>query len=140
MTKLLAALASRSRPLLMFGTLFAAALVGVADYLTGYEISFSIFYFAAISVAAWFVGWRFALVVSAFSVACWLVGDFAAGAKYASRFVPGWNAAIALVFYLVMVGVLSRLRALQDRLEAKVRERTLALTDEMAKRETLEKE
>ena len=129
-----------SRPLLMLATLLAVVLVGTADYLPGYEISFSLFYFSAISVAVWFIGWRFALVISAFSVACWLVGDLAAGAKYANRFVPGWNAAITLAFYVVMAGVLSNLRSLQDRLEAKVRERTVALTDEMAKRETLEKE
>ena len=140
MTGLLASLGRRPRPLLVLATLLAVLLVGVADYLTGYEISFSIFYLAAIAVAAWFIGWRFALFVSAFSVACWLAGDLAAGAKYASRFVPFWNAVIALAFYVVVVGALSNLRSLQNRLEAKVRARTAALTTEMAKRELLEKE
>ncbi len=130
----------KSRRKAIAGALGIVFLVGVVDYLSGYEITFSVFYLVAITVAVWFVGARFGIFISALSVACWLAGDFAAGAKYASRFVPGWNAVIALVFYLVMVGVLSRLRALHDELEAKVRARTAALTEEMAKRELLEKE
>lgn len=116
------------------------ALVAAADYMTGYEITFSIFYLAPISLATWFVGTRFALLVSVVSVACWLGGDLAAGATYTSHFVPVWNAMISLSFYFVMVGVLGRVRSLHDELETRVKERTLALTNEMAERERLEKE
>ncbi len=137
---LIAFLGSQSQLRLMAEALGLVALVAVADYLTGYEISFSIFYLAAIALATWFVGVRFALLVSVISVLCWLVGDLAAGAVYSTHFVPVWNAAIMLSFYLVVVRVLSSLRSLQDKLEAKVRERTVALTNEMATRERLEKE
>lgn len=116
------------------------ALVAAADYLTGYEITFSIFYLAPILLAAWFIGKRFALLVSIVNVACWLGGDLAAGAIYSSPFVPVWNAVISLSFYFVMVGVLGRLRSLHDELEARVLERTQALTNEMTTRERLEKE
>ncbi len=120
--------------------LLTVVLVGVADYLTGYEISFSIFYLVAVSVATWFIGFRFGLFVSLLSVVCWLIGDLAAGATYSTRFVPGWNAVIALVFYIVMVRVLASLRTMHDRLGGMVAQRTASLTDEMAKREMLEKE
>jgi signal transduction histidine kinase len=136
----LARIGRQSRRKLMALTFVLVILIGAADYVTGYEISFSVFYLSAVCLATWFIGFRFALVVAIGSVACWFIGDWAAGAHYTSRFVLGWNAAIALTFYWVMIAVLSSLRSLQDKLEAKVRERTAALTDEMATNERLEKE
>lgn len=133
-------LKQRSRPVMIAACLLTVVLVGAADYLTGYEISFSIFYLFAVSVATWFIGFGFGLLISVLSVACWLFGDLAAGATYSTRFVPGWNAMIALAFYVVMARALASLRTMRDRLEAMVAQRTAALTEEMAKRETLEKE
>ena len=136
----LARIGRQSRRRLMALTFLLVVLIGLADYVTGYEISFSVFYLSAVCLATWFIGFRFGLVVAVGSVACWFIGDWAAGAHYTSRFVLGWNAAIALTFYWVMIVVLSSLRSLQDKLEAKVRERTAALTEEMATNERLEKE
>lgn len=129
-----------SKARLRFATLLFVVVVGLGDYLAGYEVSFSIFYLAAISVGAWLIGRPFAWLLSALSVICWIGGDFAAGAKFANPFVPMWNATIAFAFYLIMVEMLSNLRTSQDQLEGKVRERTAALTLEMNKREDLEKE
>jgi signal transduction histidine kinase len=74
------------------------------------------------------------------SVGAWLIGDFAAGARYQQAFVPVWNAAIILAFYLVVVWLLTRLHEMHRDLEERVRLRTLALTDEIAERERLERE
>ena len=115
-------------------------IVGIGDYLTGYEISFSIFYLLAIALAVWFVGRGFAVVTAILSVVVWFVGDIAAGASYSNRFVLFWNAAIALVFYLLTIALLSIVKASQESLEARVRQRTAELTEEMAGRERLEKE
>lgn len=133
-------LAMESRGKLMTLTILLVLLIGAADYLTGYEITFSVFYLGAVCLATWFIGDRFAVIVAITSVVCWIAGDVEAGAHYTSRFVLGWNAGIALSFYVVMITVLSSLRSLQEKLEAKVQERTAALTDEMSKRELLEKE
>jgi len=115
-------------------------IVGVCDYLTGYEISFTIFYLLAIALAVWFVGRAFAVLTAVLSVIAWVVGDFAAGAKFENRFVLFWNAAIALAFYLLTIALLSIVKASQASLEARVRQRTAELTGEMAGRERLEKE
>jgi len=130
----------RSRPLVIGTALVLVLVIGLADYLTGYEISFSIFYLLPIALAVWFVGRPFAVLVSVLSVASWLGGDVAAGAVYSSKFVPAWNAAIALAFYLVVMWLLSGLKSSQETLEARVRQRTAALTSEMSKRERLEGE
>src|ERR1700751_138381 len=100
MSKFLSSLEQQPRWVLMVAALAVVVLVGVIDYFTGYEISLSIFYLAPISLAAWYIGRRFAWVVSAFSVITWLLGDLAAGATYTTHFVPIWNVAIALAVYL----------------------------------------
>jgi signal transduction histidine kinase len=91
-------------------------------------------------MAAWFVGRGFAYFISIFSVAVSFAGDLAAGSRYTSLLVPFWNAAIVLAFYFVVVWLLTRLRLLNKGLEARVQERTTALTEEMAERERLEHE
>ena len=115
-------------------------IVGLVDYATGSEITFSVFYLLAVGLAAWFVGKGFAAFISVFSVVVSLAGDFAAGGHYSSPLVSWWNASIVLAFYLVAVVLLDRLRSLNRDLEARVRQRTTALTEEMTERERVERE
>jgi len=121
-------------------TFLTMIAVGLADYLTGYEISFSVFYLVSISTALWFVGRGFAIFISGLSVASWILGDWAAGAPYSSSFILVWNAVITMAFYAVVVWLLSWLKASQETLELRIQERTAALIDEMAERGRLEKE
>ncbi len=116
------------------------ALVGFIDFLTGFEVFFSVFYLLAVGVGTWFVGRGFGFFLSVLSAAAWIAGDVAAGAHYSSSFIPIWNTAILLAFYFIVVWLLAHLRALQRDLENRVQQRTLALTREMAERERLEKE
>ena len=133
-------LENRSRIVLIAIASLIIAVVGFVDFITGFETSFSIFYLLAIGLAAWFVGRGFAIFISVLSVAVSLVGDLARGAHFSSSFVPTWNALILLTFYLVVVWLLARLRLFHQQLEAQVKQRTAALTEEMAERERLERE
>lgn len=114
--------------------------VGFVDYATSREFSFSVFYLLALGLASWFVGKGFAYFISVFSVAISLAGDLASGPRYSNIFVPFWNASIVLAFYAIVTILLARLRILTQGLEAQVRQRTAALTDEMVERERLERE
>ena len=129
-----------SKPLLRLAGLGFLVLVGLVDYLTGYEIFFSVFYLLGVGLAAWFVGRRFGLLMSVLSVFVWVGGDLAAGAHFSNPLIPFWNAMILLGFYFIVVVLLTRLRSLQRELESRVQQRTLALRQEMAERERLEKE
>lgn len=120
--------------------LVTVVLVGTVDYLSGHEILLSTFYLVPVALAAWMVGRAFAVVVSVLSVGAWLIGDLASGAVYPRPFVPAWNAAIVLAFYLVVVVLLRRLRHMHRELEERVRLRTVALTEQIAERERLERE
>jgi len=120
-----------------FGILVAVALV---DYITGYEISCTVFYLLAIGVATWFVGVRFGVVISLLSAFLTSIFNILTGERYPNDFVPYWNAAIILSFYLIVVWLLRSLRIIQDNLERRVRERTAVLSAELAERKRLEKE
>jgi signal transduction histidine kinase len=138
--KLFHNLEQRPWPLLVATSFGLLILVGLADYLTGFNISFSVFYLLAIGFAVWFVGRGFGFLLSVLSVISWLIGDFAAGARFPNLFVPAWNAAILLAFYFIVVWLLDKLRSLNRELESRVQQRSAALTREMAERERLEKE
>ena len=123
----------------MAATFALVALFGLADYLTGFELSLLVFYLVPLCVAVAAVGWRFGVLTALLCVATWLTGDFVAGAHFASPFVPVWNALIALGTYLVVVWLLSSVITLHRAMEERVRLRTAALTEEIAERMRLEK-
>ncbi|MBV9658070.1 MAG: sensor histidine kinase [Verrucomicrobia bacterium] len=139
-TPLLAWLERRALAFHVALTFALLGLVGLADYLSGYNLSILIFYLLPISLALWFVGHRFALCICFLSIAVWLAGDLAAGAVYPSKFILGWNAAIALAFFLVVVWLLHHLRVAMRGLERRVLERTTALRAELTERARLEDE
>jgi signal transduction histidine kinase len=130
----------RSQPFLVLAGLGVLAVIGIVDYLTGYEMQFSVFYLLGVGLATWFVGRGFGLVMSVLSVLVWIGGDLAAGAPYSSPLIPVWNALILMVFYFIVVWLLSTLRLFHRELEATVRQRTQALREEMVERQRLEEE
>lgn len=140
MVNLLAKLEASSRRSLVVAAISVLVLIGVVDYLTGFEILFAVFYLLEVALAAWFIGRGFGLVMSILSVIVWIGGDLAAGARYSSPFVPIWNALILAVFYSIVVWLLTSLRSFHRDLEAKVHQRTEALEREMAERQRLEGE
>lgn len=115
------------------------AVIGFADYLTGFELSLLVFYFLPVCIAVAAVGWRFGTAIACLSVAGWLIGDVAAGAHYATPLVPGWNALIALSTYLIVIWLLASVISLHREMEERVHQRTAALTEMIAERAHLEK-
>jgi len=116
----------RSQPFLILAGLGVLVVIGIVDYLTGFEMQFSVFYLLGVGLAAWFVGKGFGLVMSVLSVLVWIGGDLAAGAPYSNPLIPVWNALILMVFYFIVVWLLSTLRSFHLELEATVRQRTQA--------------
>jgi signal transduction histidine kinase len=129
-----------SQTALILESLALVVIVGVADYLAGFERSFLVFYLVPIGLGAWFINWRFAVLLSVLSVTIWIAGDIAAGAVYSSTSVPFWNAGIAATFFLIVTALLSKLRSVLNELEERVRQRTAALRGEIEKRKRLEKD
>jgi signal transduction histidine kinase len=131
---------SRPPAFWVFLSLVIVAIVGVFDYLTGFELNFFAFYLIPVILAVWFVGRGFGFAVSALCAVVSITTDLFAGARYSSSLVPVWNTGISLTFFFVVVWILDKLRALHDELEERVRQRTAALNNEMQERARLEEE
>jgi signal transduction histidine kinase len=129
-----------SRPAIVGLTFAIFIVVAVIDYITGYEISCTVFYVLAIAIATWFAGAGFGLFISVLSAIVTSLNNVLTGQIYSNRFAPYWNAAIVLAFYLIFVWLLRSLRLIQDTLEKRVRERTAVLSSELAERKRLENE
>jgi signal transduction histidine kinase len=110
-------LAQQSRLSLTLWGFVLAVLVGVVDYLTGPEISFSIFYLIPINMVAWQVSRRWGILLSVVSAALWLTADLLTGYTYSHPAVPYWNAVVRLGLFLIVTYALSALRTSQQRQE-----------------------
>ncbi len=121
-------------------TFVILACVAAIDFLTGYEISCTVFYLVAAGLATWFVGASFGILVSILSAISTSTISIVSGEHYSNRFAPIWNAAIVLSFYFIVVWLLSRLRQTQQTLEHRVQERTASLSTELVERRRLENE
>ena len=130
----------RSRTWIVVVSFLLLALIGYADYRSGFERSLLIFYMVPIALGTWFISWRFGGVLAVVSVAVWIWGDIAAGAVYSSPDVLLWNAGIAIAFFFVLVWLLHQLHSLLTALEARVQQRTAALREEMEVRMRLERD
>ena len=113
---------------------------GIIDYLSGFKISFGVFYLLPVCLAVVSLGRIAGVVTALFSVAVWLSGDIAAGGRYGSMWVIFWNGLIAFVTHLVVIWLLDLLLASYRETEERVRVRTAALINEIAERKRLEQE
>jgi diguanylate cyclase (GGDEF)-like protein len=101
------------------------ALVALLDIVTGYELSFSLFYLLPIALVAWYGGRRPAMVACVLSAGAWLLADILAGQTHSQPLIFAWNAAIRFGFFVIVAWLLT---ALKTELE---RERQLTRSDHL---------
>jgi hypothetical protein len=86
-------------------------VLGYIDGITGYELSFSIFYLLPISLVAWYTKAPLsAISVCVISAVTWLYLDLAAGHQYSNAAYPFWNTLFRLGSFLIVAVLLRRLR------------------------------
>lgn len=84
-------------------------LQGLLDYLTGYELSFAIFYLIPIFVASWYAGKKLGLLISIVSVAIWMAIDITSGRAQSHWVIPLWNAGVRLGFFTIVTYLVAEL-------------------------------
>lgn len=112
---LTANLETRSRLFIILVEITLVAVVVVLDVLTGYEISFSLFYVIPISFAAWYISQRHAIIASFASAILWLFADWTSGHVYPHPLIPIWNTLIRLSFFIIIALILPALRKSLER-------------------------
>jgi len=98
-------------------------ILGIIDYVTGFELSFSFFYLIPVTMVAWTVGRNTGLTFSVLSASTWLISNILSGQSFSNGFIGVWNTMLRFGFYSVVTILISELRhALEE-------ERLLANTD-----------
>jgi diguanylate cyclase (GGDEF)-like protein len=100
-----------SRPTRTFACLLLTLAIGVVDHVTGYEVSFSIFYLAPISIASWSLGSAYGQMLAVISALIWVAVDYSAGAVYSNSLIPFWNASVRLGFFSITAYLLASLKS-----------------------------
>ena len=99
----------RTRFQLTVLSLVLLATVGALDYLTGYELSFSVFYLIPVAISAWYAGIHTGLVICVICAATWFLVDHVSGRQYSHFAIPFWNAGVRLGFFIIVASLLDRL-------------------------------
>src|SRR6476646_3069695 len=129
-----------SPPILIAGLTALTLVIGYFDYIAGTDTTFSAIYLFPIAAAAWFVSLPAAYALSILSSLLWVSGDIEAGAHYTTVFVPLWNVAARFAIFVFGANMAAALRRLHTDLESRAAERAVKLTEEIARRERLQRE
>ncbi|HEX9093315.1 MAG TPA: GGDEF domain-containing protein, partial [Coriobacteriia bacterium] len=107
--------------------LSAALLVFVAalDTASGSEVSFSIFYLVPVSFAGALISRRAGFTLAILSAAVWGYLEMTTGRGYSAAWIPYWNSAVRLGFFLLVNELIERLRRAHARQRALAREDSL---------------
>ena len=92
-------------------------LIGVLDHLTGYEISFGLFYIIPVALVSRCTGRTEGIVICLICSVTWLVADLTSGHEYSHYLIPYWNALVRLGFFVVVSLSLASMRCSMQALE-----------------------
>jgi diguanylate cyclase (GGDEF)-like protein len=85
-------------------------MIGYVDFLTGVEISTSIFYLLPVAVVSWCAGRREGGLIALASSVSWYVADWYTGTIYSHPIIYYWNLAVMFGFFFVVSFTLSGLK------------------------------
>jgi signal transduction histidine kinase len=103
---------TRARRLVLWGGAPALlAAITWADYVTGYELGFFVFYFAPVALAAWYGSREAGLACALAAGACWYVSDRLSHHPYSNAFLIYWETFMRLVSFATTGLTLSQIRS-----------------------------
>jgi len=76
-------------------------IIGGVDFVTGYEISMSLFYLGPVAMAAWYAGRWTGFAIAVLSCMTWYAAELAAGSQYSHPAIPIWNALVRFGFFFI---------------------------------------
>lgn len=104
-------LESLSKPVVLFMGLVLLCLIAWADYATGPEVSFAVFYLVPIYFVTWYAGLRSGIPIAFLSVILISIADFGGEFELLRNPVYQWDRVGKLVFFVITAILLGRLKA-----------------------------
>lgn len=95
-------------------------IIGFLDLITGYQLSFFLFYGVPIFIAAWFCGKKIGLLTALISGIIWWWADHYSGHLYLDNWHEAWETCMRLAFFIFASIGSSALRAPRDIAEARI--------------------
>ncbi len=123
--KLLARLEKKGQLFWTITGLALVAVVGIIDFLTGYELAFSLFYLLPVALVARYAGTKLGVVIAVVSGLCWFAADSLAGHPYSHPALLYLNSVIRFFVFLIVALLVSALK------KAHEHERVLARIDSL---------
>ena len=91
-----------STPHIIILSIVLVFLLGALDYVTGSEISLSIFYLLPVSLVVLRVGLRASCLIAVIGATVWVLADVLTGHAYSRQSILYWNGVVRLGFFLVV--------------------------------------
>ena len=89
-------------------------VIGVIDYLTGYEIGIEVFYLMPIGLLSWLVNRSSGIIMSVISTATLIVVNVLAGKVIVNYFIYSWNILVHVGFFLIVAYLISMEKIISD--------------------------
>lgn len=96
---------------------------GVADHITGNELSFAAFYLVPVALAAWYGSFRVTCGMALLATVTWFAVEFLADRPYSQQWILFWNSGVRMIFFAIVALLMRQLHAHVES------ERQLARTD-----------
>ena len=84
------------------------ALLGYIDYVTGFEINLTLFYFIPVIIGTKRLGLQAGILLSVVSAIVWSVADHCAGHIYSNQLIAVWNTVSRLAAFLTIAWLTAR--------------------------------
>ncbi|MCX6922922.1 MAG: hypothetical protein NT154_06890 [Verrucomicrobia bacterium] len=101
--------------LIFVGCWLLLGVLGFLDYVTGYEMSFFVFYSVPVGVGAWWMGRWSAIGLALGATLTWLMADYLSGAKYSAPFFYYWNSTIHFTAFMINAVTIAKIKSDLDR-------------------------
>ena len=97
---------------IIFISLGNIIVIGFLDFITGVELSFSLFYLLPISIVTWFLGKKLGILFSFFSVIIWQIVNIISGQNINNYLIASWNFLTYLIIFLMIAFLLDEINNL----------------------------
>ncbi|MGA2332198.1 MAG: hypothetical protein ABSG75_10585 [Syntrophales bacterium] len=107
-------LAKKPTPFIWAIALLLNLIIGVIDYLTGYEIGMEVFYLMPIGLLSWLVNRNAGLIMSVISTVTFIIADLLAGKVIQNYLIESWNILVHVGFFIVVVYLITEEKIISD--------------------------